>query len=431
MAWLSTGFVREAIPKAAWLLHGVACLVIGCQGALFAVGVHFTRKWNVLPAAIVTSAVGVTGESLIATFGSSAVWCVTSISLGVADTPIAQCAEHVGQIGVSGLIFLVNGLLVWDRFGSRIIWCLGPMCAVVLVIVTWTYGVYLVSYDEVNALPFSAMLVQPHLVAEHNRPWLPAIELDRLTRSSLDESSDVDLIVWPESSLNGTGSFEVAEPVRDGPVQTVSEFATRLQPAYQTNCLVGVSVRKSEIIERFGLKVTEGRVFNCGCVIAMTGDSGCHEKLALVPIKEGLPEWMKVAWVQSGLHSLFELAAPITPGRFFRLLRFQKRNRDMATIAVSICYESFLPWLPQYHAGSEADAVIHLIYDGDSVGRSSFVQRQILACQYRAIESRKWNLVCSTWTGSALIDPRGKRVAQLSAIAGVLRTDQIPLQGTQ
>jgi apolipoprotein N-acyltransferase len=53
------------------------------------------------------------------------------------------------------------------------------------------------------------------------------------------------------------------------------------------------------------------------------------------------------------------------------------------------------------------------------------IERHIRACQYRAIETRKWNFVCSTWTGSAIIDPSGKIVAQLPGKAGVLRSNVV------
>ena len=68
-------------------------------------------------------------------------------------------------------------------------------------------------------------------------------------------------------------------------------------------------------------------------------------------------------------------------------------------------------------------AIVHLVYDGYTVEHPGMIQRQVRACQYRAIETRKWNLVCSTWSGTAIIDPSGRIVRQLPARAGVLRSD--------
>jgi len=48
-----------------------------------------------------------------------------------------------------------------------------------------------------------------------------------------------------------------------------------------------------------------------------------------------------------------------------------------------------------------------------------------IAYSLRAIETRKWQLVCSCWAGSTIIDPRGKIIKQLPPEAGILRTDQL------
>jgi|GEM_PF-6578568 len=80
------------------------------------------------------------------------------------------------------------------------------------------------------------------------------------------------------------------------------------------------------------------------------------------------------------------------------------------------------PWLPQSGDSQAAEAIVHLVYDGQFAENRGVMQRQIRAAQYRAIETRKWDLVCSTWSGSAIIDPAGAVVAQLPATSGVLRT---------
>ena len=65
------------------------------------------------------------------------------------------------------------------------------------------------------------------------------------------------------------------------------------------------------------------------------------------------------------------------------------------------------------------------MYDGDFADYPELFERQLLSVRMRAIETRTWNLVCSCWRGTAIIDPRGRIVKQLHAIAGVLRTDQL------
>lgn len=302
------------------------------------------------------------------------------------------------------------------------------MIGVVLAGCAWSGGCWLASTTRVEPLPFSVMLVQPHVRFSANTPWRPWIELDSLTQASLRHAGRTDLIVWPEGCLSDSFFEDQDADAADFATRlTVLDFAQTLQPIYQTNCLVGVPMWKREITERYGLMVNENRHYNCGCLVSGRdpGEIACHEKQALVPFKEGLPGWLNQEWIRGRILPALRLNASFTPGSEFRLLSFRDCEQRERVIAVSVCYESFLPWLPQYRKSLPAEAIIHLVYDGGSVDHPGLLQRQILACRFRAIETRKWNLVCSTWSGSAIIDPTGKVVAQLPAAAGVLRTDPV------
>ncbi len=120
-----------------------------------------------------------------------------------------------------------------------------------------------------------------------------------------------------------------------------------------------------------------------------------------------------------------QLREPLAYGRKYSPLTFRDRDGNLRNIAVSVCYESLLPWLPQYRASSTVDAIIHIVYDGNSADHPGMMERHIRACQFRAIETRKWNLACSTWAGTAIVDPTGKIVRQLPPVVGVLRTDTL------
>ena len=235
----------------------------------------------------------------------------------------------------------------------------------------------------------------------------------------------MDLIVWPEGCLSESQHEDPPAVVADSTTRlTVQDFSRSLQPIYQTSCLVGVPLWKRETTVRYGLEVVEGRRYNCGCVVTGPDEIACHEKQALVPFKEGLPGWLNQGWIRGKILPALQLNASFTAGSQFRLLSFRDREQQERVMAVSVCYESFLPWLPQYRNSTPVDAILHIVYDGDSVDHPELLQRQILACRYRAIETRTWNLVCSTWSGSALIDPAGRVVCQLPATAEVLRSDQ-------
>jgi len=247
--------------------------------------------------------------------------------------------------------------------------------------------------------------------------------LDRITRATLSREGPVDLIVWPESSLSESRSDAQPEAVDIETRLTIQDFSRLLTPTYKTNCLAGVTVLEPGTTVRYGLEVAEVRRYNCGCLVSESGAIVRHEKLDLVPLKEGLPRLLDHQWIRTRLLPEIQLNAPLAPGREFGLLSFRDRRGKSRSIAVCVCYESLLPWLPQYRDEGAVDAIVHLVYDGNTAEHPGMIERQIRGCQYRAIETRKWNLVCSTWSGSTVIDPCGRIVSQMAATAGVLRSD--------
>lgn len=464
MCWFSTGFVSATFSTWGWLVHTVACLVFSFQVVVVAVAIWWTRNQPVFLSAPICALAAMGSDLLEAWLGVC--WSVTSLALTVGATPIAQWSQWITVFGVSGLLYLVNFSLVRERvgrnersaapamrnhraecrngatacsslpslvrknalsFGRQ--WR-GPAIGVGIAVLAWVGGRFIADSVSVEPLSFSAMLVQPHLKGSSNQPWRPWLDLDRMTRTSLLRDGTVDLVVWPESSLSD--SWNPGEPSNASNIATrltVQDFLHVLTPVYQTNCLLGVKILERATVQRYGLEVAEVRRTNCGSLVSDSREISYHEKLELVPLSEGLPGLLDNRWVRRRVLPALGLKPPLTPGRKFVLLSFRDQQDKKRSIAVSICYESFLPWLLQYRDSANADAIVHLVYDGSTVAYPSVIQRQILACQYRAIETRKWNLVCSTWTGSAIIDPSGKIVSQLPAIAGTLRSDTIDRKG--
>jgi hypothetical protein len=77
---------------------------------------------------------------------------------------------------------------------------------------------------------------------------------------------------------------------------------------------------------------------------------------------------------------------------------------------------------PQYRQQSEADAVVHLTNeDWVKSGQEMLSRYELWACQFRAIETHKWQLMCTTKGYSAIIDPRGVVCDSLPRRQGVLR----------
>jgi apolipoprotein N-acyltransferase len=159
-------------------------------------------------------------------------------------------------------------------------------------------------------------------------------------------------------------------------------------PEYRTPCLVGAVV-----VGR------DGRRYNSACLVTTDGAVSRHDKRMLVVGAEGA----------------------FTPGGDYRRLEFRDRAGRRVRIGVAICYEMHFPDLPQYHPDHRPDVIVHLNNESWYQGYPGMHTHGTWACQYRAIETRTWQLVCATWTRSAAIDPRGRLRAILPPRPAVLR----------
>lgn len=416
MAWISTGFVRTGFPARGYLLHSILSLLFSLQIVSFAFAIRLSRSLSVISASLVSTLGAVLGEGLEACFGIT--WALTTLSLTVGATPLAQWSRLVTPFGVSALLYFVNTLLIVPRSERNALKWSAPLLAVAVLGSAWGGGTAIESGTPVKPLPFSAILVQPHEIDAARKPWL---KLDRMTRDALREGNPPDLIVWPETSLSE--SWMTPELSTEGSLEThlnVCDFARILRPQYRTNALVGTIGFDRRIVRKYGLNVEETRRFNCGCLISSSGSISWHQKLDLVPLREGLPRYLEFDWFRHRVVPVFGFEAPLTPGTAYGPLKFETRKGSRTSIAVSVCYESFNPALPQYSKYSNVDAVIHLVYDGYYADNTGMMERQLLACRYRAIETRKWNLVCSTLSGTSVIDPAGKVVRRLNGAPGLL-----------
>jgi apolipoprotein N-acyltransferase len=427
--WLSTSFIRAAIPTYGWLIHGLACVLYGCQFVPLAVSIHLLRGQSAIIAALGSTAVGVAGEFLQAYFGVS--WSITSLSLPAASSPVAQWAHFVTQFGVSGILYLCSFLVLPDRNANgRLNWTSSilALCVAACAVVG---GNLLVSRVNVAPPPFCAMLVQPHCLSERNIPFRPWEGLETLTQSDLDANGPVDLIVWPESALAPSLADPRTSQSAARSLLTLQSFVKKLLPSFGAAALAGVVIYRKGTVRKYGLEVPEYHVYNCACLAQAGGELLCQEKLSPIPWKESLPEWLDFGWFRSDVLDRFGLEAPFCRGEHLTILGFKDRLGRKFKVVAPICYESFLPWLPYYRRDAHVDAVVHLCYDGFFAGYPECAALQQWACQYRAIETRKWNLLCTTWSGSAVIDPAGHIRTRLPGVPGVLRTDRIDAMNSQ
>ena len=79
----------------------------------------------------------------------------------------------------------------------------------------------------------------------------------------------------------------------------------------------------------------------------------------------------------------------------------------------------YFPWLPQYTRSREVDAIVHLTNETWTVDSHMISKFEDWTCQYRAIETRRWQLVCAMQGNSAVIDPSGAHSVLVQPVRAV------------
>lgn len=423
MAWSITGFVAPAVPPWGIILQASSCLVCSLSIVAIANASRFSRSWNILTAAPFVAFIATIADLLQAWLGLT--WSATNLSLAIAPTPIAQWSGLVSTFGLTYAVVLINVLWLPDLSKSHVRRWTTTIFAFVLSACLFLGGMIIESRVDVKPIPFSAILVQPNFSSADFTSASPSLwkTLHTLTLSSLESDGPVDLIVWPETCLAETAYKTIQKleeqvesvAAHEEPLGTVNldTFQKELHQKYDANCLLGVCMMDEVSTLRFGIEVSEWQRFNCACLVSKDKPIDFHEKTILVPLREGLPRWMQFDFVRLRILPFFGLQASLCPGRNFHLLKFLDSQGAKFTVAPVVCYESWHPWLPQFHQRPSADVTVYLLYDGDFFTHPELIERQLLSIRLRSIETRTWGLVCSTWRGSAIIDPRGRTVKEL------------------
>lgn len=268
------------------------------------------------------------------------------------------------------------------RFGSSLL----------IIGFLWGGGSLIESRVNMPPPPFCAVLVQPGIVMNTPADVANAqIVLDQLTIRGLAQGP-VDLIVWPEGILppstisSGSVSTRLSDYERQG---FLGEVLEKFQIKYCSPGLVGVPLTRTRTVSRHGLQVEERRLDNSAVLINPDGGLQIHEKLSLVPVKEGLPDWADHVRVRRQIHSWFGASAPFSCGDSFLPLEICNESGQIIRVAVCICYESLHPQLPQYDIDNGADAMVHLLYDASFRAYPEWIEWHLRACRARSIQTRR------------------------------------------
>ena len=282
VCWLITGFFHSSVTMWSVVIRGAGCLVYSWQFIAIAVATHSCRQISITAAAIPIAIVAAISEMIQACLGLT--WAVTNPILTIATTPVAQWSHTFTPFGLSFISYCIGFLLAPDFAERNFKRWKGPLVGSTILLFLWISGMVIESRVAVQSLGFSAMLVQPHVQFKPPEKWQPWKTLHPLTLESLKTSGQVDLVVWPESSLSESWYTPHTEEANSFPERlTIQDFKSTLLPQYRTNCMLGVTIVDPTVVVKYGLEVPQLSRFNCGCLVATTSEVDCHEKIQLVP----------------------------------------------------------------------------------------------------------------------------------------------------
>lgn len=326
-------------------------------------------------------------------------WTLAHSQLGALT--LVQSIDLGGTSTVSLMVLSIAFLptLIWDLLSPkthlrRSAACRGlAVCACVFV-ATLGYGVIRTSLlDQKAGTPIQIGVVQED-------PSL-RVGLPNMRERSL-AMKDVDLFIWPESTL-GVHSGDLTSFADPDHVLELSK-----PPMINSEHLVGLPA--SVILggrSFYGDRDTETPVYQTAFLVGTTGEIvDRYHKRSLLPLGEYVPGEK----TYPELHDWFQLGEHFEPGTSDSPLTIPGGHK----IGVIICYEDTLAEVTRKTVAAGAELLVCII--NDSAFESPVARRQHLKlARLRAIENRRY-LVRSAGTGvSCIINPWGSYDQYLDA----------------
>lgn len=425
--WFCWPYVEGVSATSGWLLRGAVGLLFSVQFFALAAALRRTRQWPA-PTALGSAAVVAFGVEWLRT--NVLEWPFLMAALPGADSPLAQLAPWLGVAGISFLVYWLNfqwlpanGTEVSPQRRHRL--SLQPVVAGVVLLVLLLLGERIERAVPTMPFPARVLVVQPCLAMSESGGTGPTRcdSLHEMTETVLLKVGAVDLVVWPEAMLAASQPALVPEVELDPyyPAAQRRKPDWTLQYLYRhadlergTNFLIG------------GFLLDQGSAQNSALLVSREGELQRQDKTKLVPIGETLPGWLQGGRVQSWLRRLLGEVVAISPlDSGERVVPFTIQTRDKRRLRVQavVCYEMFFPNLPHFRQ-ERIDFFVHITNEDLLVFPPGFGQQQVWTWQYRAIETRAWQVACTNCGNSCVVDPRGRVLAAIPQGKGWLLVEK-------
>ncbi len=304
----------------------------------------------------------------------------------VGNTALAQIARFTGVYGLSFEIALVNA-----AFAA--IFLVQPARRRLMLVAAVAAALMLQSaqFIRLESLPADqqALLVQQNVAVKARWQFAEYSELlqslDAVSRAPQGSKSEINLVVWPESSAPLFLNDRLF-------VSTVSGIAQRLH-AYMVAGSIGLREAGQGA----------GTVYNSAALFSPQGQLVArYDKVHLVPFGEYIPLQKLLSFARSLTHEV---------GAFGRGKERVPLPAGPVKLGVFICYESIFPSEVREFADRGAQGFVNISNDA-WFGNSGAPEQHLNMARMRAIENGRW-LLRDTNTGiTASIDPLGRIVAQ-------------------
>ena len=301
-----------------------------------------------------------------------------SIGYSQIDSPLSGFAPLIGLYGITGFVALSAGLLVAFYQNKHLVYIYLPCLFLlwgggkVLSQVEWT--------ESSNHPPLKVALLQGNIPQDFK--WLQNYQLPTLDRyvELTQAHQNVDLIVWPETAI----------PVFYHQVPELIDYLNEQHRMHQLDFLIGIPVLNEK-----------KEYFNA--VMSISHHPGFYYKRHLVPFGEYIPFY---AFLGKFLQLLDVPMSEFSAGAD----RQENLYSSGQYIGISICYEDVVSELVRSTL-PEATLLVNVSNDA-WFGHSIAPHQHLEIARMRALESGRY-LLRATNTGiSAIIDPKGRIVAQ-------------------
>jgi apolipoprotein N-acyltransferase len=295
-----------------------------------------------------------------------------------------QIADTTGVYGVSFLVILVN-LLLFETWRTRRLLLKASIAVVAILSLALVYGWWVTGQKKYYPM-VRVGIVQPNipLAVDWDRSLRPWIIDKNIQLTKKLQGQELDLIVWPETSLPGV--------ITEAPSLTDEIQATAA--GLHTPILIGSIAQEGE------------GYYNSAFLIGADGQMlGHYDKIHLVPFGEYLPLRPILGWITK--------IVPLddfTSGKTYKVFSIAPALKQFSVL---ICFEDTLGYLRRHFAEAGADFFVNMTNDAwfkDTKAPFLHLQAAVFGC----VENHR-SLARAANTGvSALVDPWGRIITTVS-----------------